>query len=225
MLKKYKNILRLVPFGIQAKLQIACGVILFVLGIVFIVLGSGTLYMVGGLYFILSGLFVCQLLISLDVSVLVQTSPYKKMLQTSAPMVVCAVITLIGFTAVAVIFAVCPPRDQFLTASQNLLFLAVFVFVMELYMGIVYKYFWVSMVILIVMCGGGGFVAGLVGALDAVEIPFFSSLFSMDYYLVVILGYALVTLGMALSYGLCCLFYKKELSKYAFGAAMKRAMK
>lgn len=40
---------------------------------------------------------------------------------------------------------------------------------------------------------------------------------------VIVIGYVAIVVGGVLEYLLSCLFYKKPLSKMAFGAALKRA--
>ena len=50
-----------------------------------------------------------------------------------------------------------------------------------------------------------------------------SSLSLNSFGAVIVIGYVAIVVGGVLEYLLSCLFYKKPLSKMAFGAALKKA--
>ena len=105
-------------------------------------------------------------------------------------------------------------------AVENLLMTAIFVFIMQVYTGVAYKYFVVSMCVMMVtiyafMFNSDRIMEKLMSILSSLSLNSFGA--------VIVIGYVAIVVGGVLEYLLSCLFYKKPLSKMAFGAALKRA--
>jgi hypothetical protein len=104
-------------------------------------------------------------------------------------------------------------------ASFALLLLAGISSILVVYLAVVYKFFWIMIVMMVVVCGasfGAGMSAGQGAAMT--QLPF-------GYPVAVLLGYVMITAAHFLAYGLSLLLYKREFSKYAFGAVMRKYMK
>jgi hypothetical protein len=171
----------------------------------------------GGLYIVMGGMFGYQIFISLDVSTLVQTSPYKRKLQTSIPLLSMAPLVYLTYTIIAVVWG-CRGSDM-VGAPFGLLLLAGTASILIVYLAVVYKFFWIMILMFAIVFGvgtGAGMSAGQGAGMT--QLPF-------GYPAAVLLGYVMITAAHFLAYGISLLLYKREFSKYAFGAAMRKYMK
>jgi hypothetical protein len=217
MRKKIKTAYRLLTYGFKAKLQLGIGAVFVLLGVVITALSPDASFL-GGLYIVLGGMFGYQIFISLDVSTLVQTSAYKRKLQTSIPLLSMAPVVYLSYTIIALVWG-CRGADP-ADAAFFLLLLAGVSSILLVYLSVVYKFFLIMMVMMMVVICGVSFSAGLSTGQGAavVQLPF-------GYPAAVLLGYVMITAAYFLAYGLSRLLYKREFSKYAFGAAMRKYLK
>jgi hypothetical protein len=215
MRKEWKKTYQLLIYGFKAKLQLGIGAAFVVLGVLLTIFSSDMSYL-GGLYIVMGGMFGYQIFISLDVSTLVQTSPYKRKLQTSIPLLSMAPVVYLTYTIIAVVWG-CRGSDM-VGAPVALLFLAGTASLLVVYLAVVYKFFWIMILMFAVAFGfGSGAGAGVAMSADMVA--------SLGYPAAVLLGYVMITAAHFLAYGISLLLYKREFSKYAFGAAMRKYMK
>jgi hypothetical protein len=135
------------------------------------------------------------------------------------PVLVCTPVMLAAYTVV-VLFSlhrlhVLPASDMEGTATvrSHLISVIVLLFFAAVYMGVCYKYFLVSGLLL---------TASLVPLIVTSQYTAYVWADGMPTAAIVAFGYLAILAGQFLSYLCSCLFYKKELSKYAFGSAMRR---
>jgi hypothetical protein len=210
--------MKLCKHGLTCKSSIAGAILFFLIGLA-VEIGCGGANSLGGFYFVVSTLFITQIIISTDVSTMVQTSPYKKKIQTSMPVLVCTPCMLAAYTVV-VLFAlhslhVLPAGDIEGAAAVRGSFieLIALLFFTSVYMGVCYKYFLAGVILIIAIIVPLTVTSKYIAYVWADGIPMAA---------IVASGYLAIIAGQFLSYLCSCLFYKKELSKYAFGSAMRR---
>ena len=97
MLKDIKLGFKLLRYGYKLKLNVIMLVFFAVFGIASDIMSKGTT-IIGGVYFMMSGMFTFQLIMSMDVSELIQSTSLKKKLQIYIPVMSSTVINLVIFT-------------------------------------------------------------------------------------------------------------------------------
>lgn len=219
MINKIKTGIMLCRYGFSFKSNVAGALIFMILGIVMQGFQGNTMSFLGSVYIVLSVVFMYQLICSVSISTMVQTSGYKKQLQTLIPTMTCVPFMMIMYTVSVVMYLFMKTgNEQY--AVENLLMTAIFVFIMQVYTGVAYKYFVVSMCVMMVtiyafMFNSDRIMEKLMSILSSLSLNSFGA--------VIVIGYVAIVVGGVLEYLLSCLFYKKPLSKMAFGAALKRA--
>jgi hypothetical protein len=217
MINQIKLGIKLWKYAISAKAQIVCAIIFFLLGAVLEIGDQGT-SMIGGYYIVLSSVFIIQLIVSVDFSTMVQVSPYKKKLQTSIPVLVSTPVMFVMYTLLVLLdlyfFQAATEDESRLEIKSGLLVIGVLLWLSSIYMGICFKYFLAAMVGLCVVIVP---IASIGTNLDTGFVD------HIPMAAIVAAGYVLILLGQFLAYLLSRLAYRKDLSKYAFGAAMRRA--
>lgn len=97
MIKNFKLAARMWKYGFKVKAALVWGAVLFGLGCLFFALPKSSAF-AGTIYWMLTGLFITGAFSSLNASAVVQSSPRKKAMQTSAP----AVLSLCYYLAIYV---------------------------------------------------------------------------------------------------------------------------
>ena len=97
MLKDIKLGFKLLRYGYKLKLNVIMFVFFTVIGIASDIMSKGT-SIIGGVYFMMCGMFTFQLIMSMDVSELIQSTSLKKKLQIYIPVMSSTVINLVVFT-------------------------------------------------------------------------------------------------------------------------------
>lgn len=215
--------IKLLKYGLNAKLQLGCAALVLVLGLALeLISGGHNLSVVGGFYIVLSGTFLAQVIISLDVSKMVQTSSYKRKIQTSMPVLVNTSIQLASYTVVVLLrlyrLSQIPADDieGRIAVGTNLAGIICLIFIFSVYLGFCYKFFLISVVIVVLIAVP--LMVGLqVGACQIGR--------TIPMAAIVVSGYILIPAGQLLAYLFSRLVYKRELSLYAFGSAMRREMR
>ena len=210
MFKELKNAYKLVQYGLSIKKQLGFAAMFALIGIALEIATKGSQY-IGAFYIVLSGLFIYQMIISSDVSTLVQSSPYKKKIQCTYPLIAVIPWTYIAFSIVVIIhwvFAKSADAETYRQYSMNIFLIGFLLFITMSYFGISYKFFILSTIL---MCFGIGVVCSAMNILEHRNFTLFDS-----YSSCVVIAYILLTAGSILSGVLSRLFYKKDLSKMAF---------
>lgn len=173
---------------------------------------------IGAVFMVIAFMFPAQILYSLSVSNLVQSSPAKKRMQTAIP----AAVTFAGMMGnylvslvINLIFMAGHPERVGAICGETLLEAVLAAFLM-IVLGVAYKFFWTA------------FLSGLM--------VFFCTRYGMEtlwrvdlsgggaYALTAAAGFVLILLGGLGQYGLSLLFYKVPMSKYAQSANLRKQM-
>ena len=166
------------------------------------------------------GMLPVQMLLSLSVSSMVQTSPMKKKLQTKIPALVNLTVmwaVYLAGTLLSCIMIWGKPENRG-EMYGNLLLLALSLAMVMVYMGAAYKHFILASVCLIpVLCTAiaGGLTGGIRGFLMGMGkgIPLWQT---------ALLGLAIVAAGAAAEYLLSLLFYKAPMDRMAQSGRLRR---
>lgn len=217
MINKIKLGVNLIKYSSKLGKNVFSIFIILIIGIIVEVLSKGTNFL-GGFYLLIAGLFVSELVTSLDLTDLIQTSPLKKQLQTSIPVVVSNIIYLVLFTVLliekAILLKIYPASgDEIL---KSILCVVLLNFIAIVYNGICFKYYIFSIIGLMLTVGG---VSPFNNSIYQKIIEPFN--YDMKWLVIIIMGYVLILLGGLIEYGIRCLLYKKPLSKIAFNGAFR----
>lgn len=201
MLKDIKLGFKLLRYGYKLKLNVIMLVFLTVIGIASDIMSKGTT-IIGGIYFMMSGMFTFQLIMSMDVSELIQSTSLKKKLQIYIPVMSSTVINLVIFT--------------FLVADKTQLIYTLFtidvvLLIVYLYTSICYKYYVLGFIAFMVLFMGVFTVLS-----GAAFVPVSNAVFKLGLPVVALLGYIAIFAGGALEILIGELLYKKPLSEFAF---------
>lgn len=172
----------------------------------------------GAVLMVIAFMFPAQILYSLSVSNLVQSSPAKKRMQTTIP----AVVTLAGLLGnylaclvINLIFMAGHPERVDAICGETLMG-AVFAAFTMIVLGVAYKYFWMSVLFgfVVYFYVRYGFEINLDMGVSG----------GGAYALAAAAGFVLLLLGSLGQYGLSLLFYKAPMSKYAQSANLRKEM-
>ncbi|MCR4791832.1 MAG: hypothetical protein K5871_03720 [Lachnospiraceae bacterium] len=213
MLEEFKNAYKLVQYGLKIKTQLGLAALFAVIGIVIEVLGQGEVP-TGSFYIVLSGMFIYQLIISVDISTLVQSSPYKKKIQCSYPLIATAPWVFLTLTILTVIHAIYVSQspEKYLVMCRMTMLLGSLLFILMVYFGLAYKYFIASTILMFISV----FFPIFIFQNETITGKYFT-----NFGVCVFLAYLLTTIGTFLCWLICRLTYRKELSKLAFKAALR----
>lgn len=165
--------------------------------------------------------FPAQFLITNDVAHVVQTSSYKKKIQTKMFAEVLLVTTLFAMTvfvlARAIATAIHPEfADKF---WADVPWLGALTLLLLVFTEVIYKYFWAALIALYVFLMFVGGIAGYQTAVSGTN-AFLQNRLPIAGNIVI--GYVLAIVGVGAAYLLSLAIYKKPFSKAAFGAAMSK---
>jgi len=224
MINDLKLGFKVIPYGLNFKGSIVSYILFFILGLVMEItspdMGLGVLYVAIG------SLLVVQLINSITCSTMVQTSPYKKRLQTVIPcilgggyLLVTHTLVLgakwIGFQANFIDLEEAYAMEE--AYANSVIMSSVMLILVVVYMAAALKRFWVSTVIFIVV------FIGLFSTSTVSRILGDNAIwFTMEPPVAIALSYAMVLIGVICMYVISRILYKKDFSKVTFETALKR---
>lgn len=222
MMKDLKLAFHMIKFGYGIKTNLILCAVMLILGFTVELLSRGINW-IGGFFIIGSVMYGVQFLYCASLSDLVLSSPYRKRLQTTMPTMVNLVMNLLVFTVLIVsrmiwIFIYPEKRVEIL---WGLFFVALMSVLLSAYIGIAFKYFVASMLII---C----FISGVFGAANNIlritteETEIMRDLWLFQPAAAIVTVYLMILAGAGLQYVISLAIHKKPLSKRAQGAAMKR---
>ena len=222
MFQKLKLAIKLFPFSCEYKKNLVVVLIMTAVGVLIEVVSHGMNFL-GGYFFLISAMFPVQFIFGLGHSNLVGTSTYKKQLQTSIPVIVNFIMSIIIFT---ILFLIKLLEIHFFPASQNgilsgFLMLGFFEIMLCIYDAFVYKYYWVSILMFAVVFV---WVYNCMGNQDTYILGIQQLVSSVSPVGMLLLVYLSVFFGVVLQYVLSLLLYKKPLSKRSQGANIRRQL-
>ena len=212
MLKDIKLGFKLLRYGYKLKLNVIMFVFFAVIGIASDIMSKGT-SIIGGVYFMMCGMFTFQLIMSMDVSELIQSTSLKKKLQIYIPVMSSTVINLVVFTFLVIERVILIQNS---VADKKQLIFTLFTLDVELltvylYTSICYKYYVLGFIVFMVLFMGVFTVFS-----GAAFVPVSNAVFKLGLPVVALLGYIAIFAGGALEILIGELLYKKPLSEFAF---------
>lgn len=175
---------------------------------------------IGAMFMLTAGIYPAQMIYSVCGSQLVLSSPHKKAIMTSLPTIITfcsgmlSYLTVIGIEGIR---AMGNPEAAEYSASMILL-LGIVLMILEIYVGIVYKYMVVSVVIMVGCLMGSFYLMGFFGDSELL-MSWFSGI-SMPMAIAV--GLCFAVLGSLLQYGISLLVYKKPVSRGAIYGLLRQ---
>ena len=222
-MKNFIKAMKMLRYGLQVKTMLILSVAFFMFGLVFEFTLSSIDYnnITSGLYLAISGVYVYQIMLTSSVSSLVQTSSMKHGLQTIYPAVFTLMTSLFTFTVFVVIRVVRINNmgDDFsLPFAKGILSTAFLLGLLLAYMGLCYKQFILS---LIILCIGvavilfTGYAGRMVKMLDFAN--------DLSLGMIVCLGYLIVLAGWILCWLFSILLYRRPIDFLSVRAALRQA--
>ncbi len=214
-IEEFKTAYKIIGYGAKIKQNFMMAGLFLLIGILFEYTSKG-MQITGSFYIVLSGMFLYQMIMSSDISTLVQASPYKKKIQCNYPMIAVIPWMFIALTIVLIIHYILILNDSSLLQPQcqNLVILGLCLLFMLIYFGFAYKYFigatiFMMISVMVMMFGMNAYFRGE----NAVELSFAGC---------VIFDYVCSIVGCILCKVFTELVYKKELSPLAFRGLIKK---
>ena len=221
---------RLTKYGMNAKMSFGSMVLFTVIGIAFEFMNTlgmeayrdRLLMDFGALFLYAAGMFPAQILMTLDLSGMVQASPHKKRIQTSAM----SFVSLCGNLAALLIVVLIRGLSACIMPQRAELIWFTLPVVGLMGMGIaimgalLYKFYIVSLIVISVVFGGVGSMMSISRSteLEAGQ----NVLGSMSVPVAIVLCAAMILLGNGIQYLLTRVLYKRPYSKGAFGSAVAK---
>lgn len=214
MIKQIKTGFKLLPYTYGKFTNIFMCVVLLFCGIAASMFG---LLSAMGMYLLVaSGMCMVQMLYSVSVSDMVQTSPWKKPIQTS----VSAWMSFIGFSAAYLIsfllqlVRISNHPDERVMAGNVLLVGGVVAPLMMIYIGLALKYFVRATVL---------FFAAIWGLMYYVQ-SFSPNEAKAPFGVCVAVGFGLIVAGALAQYGITLLVYRKPVAKRSQLVGLRKAL-
>ena len=219
MLKDLKMGFQLMKYGYKIKMNVIMMVVILAFGIVAEISSKGTSFL-GGFYLMMTGMFAYQLIMSMDISEMVQSSAVKRKLQVGLPVVASTVVYLASYTfllveRVILIYQNPQSKEELLYTLFTILLIMITVYIFS---SICYKYFVAGFILFLIL-----FIAVDTGAVILWNNGIGAWLCQIGLGWLAVLGYAVVLLGGGIEYLLGSLLYRKPLSEFAFRGIFKDA--
>lgn len=210
---------QLMKYGYKIKMNVIMMVVILAFGIVAEISSKGTSFL-GGFYLMMTGMFAYQLIMSMDISEMVQSSAAKRKLQVGLPVVASTVVYLASYTfllveRVILIHQNPQSKDELLYTLFTILLIMITVYIFS---SICYKYFVAGFILFLIL-----FIGVDTGAVILWNNGIGAWLCQIGLGWLAVLGYAVVLLGGGIEYLLGSLLYRKPLSEFAFRGIFKDA--
>lgn len=210
---------QLMKYGYKIKMNVIMMVVILAFGIVAEISSKGTSFL-GGFYLMMTGMFAYQLIMSMDISEMVQSSAAKRKLQVGLPVVASTVVYLASYTfllveRVILIHQNPQSKEELLYTLFTILLIMITVYIFS---SICYKYFVAGFILFLIL-----FIGVDTGAVILWNNGIGAWLCQIGLGWLAVLGYAVVLLGGGIEYLLGSLLYRKPLSEFAFRGIFKDA--
>lgn len=206
-------------YGYRIKMNVIFMLVILVIGIIVEITSEGTSFL-GGFYLMLTGMFAYQLIMSMDISEMVQTSAMKRRLQVELPVVASTVVYLAAYTfllveRVILIYQNPQGKEEALYTLFTIVLMMVTIYI---FTAICYKYFVAGFILFLIL-----FIGVDTGAVILWNNGIGAWLCQIGLGWLAVLGYAVVLLGGGLEYLIGDILYRKPLSEFAFRGIFKDA--
>ncbi|MDE5777998.1 MAG: hypothetical protein K2I10_05760 [Lachnospiraceae bacterium] len=218
MTDELKKGMKLIKYGFNLKSSILVGILVFISGIVFIVVDHET-FLIGGTFIMLGPMMLIQIVFTLLCANSVAASPKKRVLEMWIPNLVefvIAVFTYIVVIAITLLKIYETHKTPELENGylKNLVCMGIMGCILIIYMSIAYKYFFMSILF--------GCFAYVYFVISDILLPLIK--FRLTIVTASLIGFCFIILGSVMSLMLSKAFYKKPVSKYAIGGALRKYM-
>jgi hypothetical protein len=222
MINDFKLGFKIIKYGLNFKVSVIASVLMLFFGCLMDVAIPGT--PINGLYVGMVGMFIMQMICSVSVSTMVQSSSRKRQLQTSVPAIVCSVYLLFGNT-ISIILKLVGLKVRLVDAevwdwemsyiANGILFNALFMVIIVLYNAGATKVFWQATVCFIII-----YLVYFFFSTSSLmeEIPF-----NLSIEAAVVISYLIIIVASVLIYFLFVAMYKRDYSKQTFEMQLNRA--
>lgn len=224
MMAQIKMGIKLIRYAFGIKLSAVFIVALTVIGLIIDFMLRGTTFI--GVFFVsLLPMFLVQFLYSICLSNNVGASAWRKRMQTTMPALLAFLANVIVFTVIIIIKMVeirmFPEESSVILGC--LLVVAVLQILLGVYNGLCYKYFALSLIVMYILIFGCSFLGGysMVIREESLSVGFSAPVYHSPAA-VVLITYVSIVIGAVLQYVVSLVVYKKPLSKWAQGAAMRK---
>lgn len=210
MTEQIKMGMKLLRYTFGIKTCLVSMVLFLGLGILCACLPVRIMGRMSGFFILLVSLWVVQMLSSLNVSYMVQASPWKRALQTSVPALlsfVCSLILYLFVVLISVLKLRGAALDERQILVEGVLMNGILAFLLLVYSGVAYKYFRIATVVFSVT------VYALMCVFEF--IPNTGKGLNLSFMGAVGIGILCIIAGALAEYGLSLLFYKVPVSKGA----------
>lgn len=215
MFKNLKLGIRMLKYGFRSKSILVMGIVFFCLGILFMILFSDIGYFAGATYFMVTGIFCESSVTSLGITGMVQSSPKRKALHTSVPVVLNTCwfyITYFVFMFIGLVMW--RVRGQEMQPGEPVIYGLLAIICMVYGLGC-YKLFYVAV---------GFFVLTYFPLSEGGEELICQALAGVPLWAAVLIGLAEILLGACIQYGLYRLAYRLPIDKMSVNMSLRKLM-
>lgn len=216
MIGELKRGIKLIKYGFNLKSSILAAVLFFIMGIIISIVNP-TVSLLGGTYVMLGPLMLVQIVSTLMCANSVAASSYKRVLEIWIPNLVGFLSLVFGYSFIIVITAIKIRKTPLLEtdALHTLVCMGMLACVLGIYMSTAYKSFFVSIFL---------FTAAYIFVYFSADILLKITKIHLTLLSAALIGFGFILLGSVLSVMLSKAFYKKPISKYAVGGALRKYM-
>ena len=222
MMKEKKTSFRLLRYCYGIKTNCIQAGVFLLTGVLLMALGDKNGELMGCYFWVTIGLLPAQLISSLSVSKMVQSSPMKKKIQTIIPVAVSLGCVLLIYLLESLVYGIrlLNGSGQEAEISGFLLAVAIMTALMLTYVGVALKHFVVSTLLFIsdVM-----YLYLMMGKREACLMKVLNSM-DMPFGLAVLAGLGIILAGGLAQYLLTLLFYKAPLDRMGQPAFLRREL-
>lgn len=215
MFKNLKLGIGMLKYGFRSKSMFVMGIVFFCLGVLFMILFSDIGYFAGATYFMVTGIFCESSVTSLGITGMVQSSPKKKALHSSVPVVLNACwfyITYFVFLFIRLVMW--RVRGQEMQPGEPVIYGLLAIICMVYGLGC-YKLFYVAIVFFALtffpLSWGG-------------EELICQALTGVPLWVTVLIGLTEILLGACIQYGLYRLTYRLPIDKMSVNVSLRKLM-
>ena len=225
LIESWRFAIKCIKLSYHLKVNLIIVGFLFLLALVYEIadlnvdLNSG----MGGILLLIVAMYPAQMIYSICGSQLAQSSPYKKAMMTSLPAVItfcCGILTYLLVIVTEAIRAIRNPEAAE-HCARLILLIGIVLMILNIYIGIAFRYFALSMIILLGFLLGFYYCypAGIVIGRSTIVLPWLTGI-SMPVATAV--GLCLAVLGSLLQYGISLLLYKRPISRTAIYGLLRQ---
>lgn len=215
MINDFKFGLKIIKYGLNVKMSLIVSVFLLIIGFLMDIAAPSA--PINGLYVGIGGMFIVQVICSVSLSTMVQSSEYKRQIQTSVPVILCGAYLLVGNTIsfLVKLAGMCFFELDLAEVSNGMVFNAVLMTIIALYMAGALKFFGIATGVFVVCYLAFSFLSNSVNYMEGVML--------LPFEIAVVFSYVMIIVAMVLMYLLFLAMYKRDFSKQTFETQLKRA--